>query len=202
MFTPDQTFSPKPAAALLRARRRGLGLLALVLLLAGSLTAAEPVPRFGEYKVKAAFIYNFAKYVEWPPAAFADPAAPLVIGVGGESPIGEELENLLRNRRIAGRALLVRRCERVDDLRGVHILYLDTTEEQRLAGLLSAAAADSVLTVGDAPGFAGRGRVIEFIEAEEKLRFKIDLREAQRSHLRISSQLLKLAFSVRREGSP
>jgi hypothetical protein len=161
--------------------------------------SAAGEPSFSEYKVKAAFIFNFAKYVEWPPAAFSATTSPIVIGADSESPIFSELEALVRERRIGGRSLIVRACETPEEARSVHILFLNTAGEERFGTALREICNEGVLTVGDSEHFTEHGGVIGFIEEDAKLRFKINLKEAERGHLKVSSQLLKLAVSVERK---
>ncbi|HEU5078874.1 MAG TPA: YfiR family protein [Opitutaceae bacterium] len=162
------------------------------------LSGAEE-PSFSEYKVKAAFIFNFAKYVEWPPAAFSNATSPIIVGVGADSPLYSELESLVRERHVAGRSLIVRTCENSIDAKAVHILFLDTASEERFAPLLHEGGNPGILTVGDSQNFTENGGIIGFVEQTSKLRFKINLKEAERAHLKVSSQLLKLAVVVERK---
>lgn len=164
--------------------------------------AATVEPTFSEYKVKAAFIFNFAKYVEWPAAAFDDLSSPIVIGVNAESPLFGELESLVRDRRIGGRNLVVRACNGLAAAKSVHILFVNTSDELRLSSALLELESHAILTVGESARFTENGGVIGFVEESEKLHFKINLREAQRAHLKVSSQLLKLAISVERQDAP
>ena len=170
-----------------------------LLVLSAELHAAAGEPSFSEYKVKAAFIFNFAKYVEWPATAFDDLSSPIVIGVNPESPLFGELELLVRDRKIGGRGLVVRSCESPAGARAVHILFVNTADEPRLGGELPELEKRAILTVGESARFTENGGVIGFVEESDKLHFKINLREAQRAHLKVSSQLLKLAISVERQ---
>jgi len=169
-------------------------LLAVALLGLASSARAEPVPK--EYQLKAAFLYNFSKFVQWPPDRFADETSPIVIAVLGQSPFGDELNRLVRERLVNGRAIEVRPISSVADIPRAHILFVPAGAEPLLnAGPL---VAPGVLTVGESAGFAARGGIIRFILVEEKVRFEIDQGSAKRAGLKLSGQLLKLATIIRK----
>ena len=151
-----------------------------------------------EYEVKAAFIYNFAKFVEWPPED-ARNTEPITIAVVGKNPFGDALD-LLREKTIGDRKIVVKRFARVDDIVKCHILFICASENQRLPHILKITEKWHVLTIGDVTGFAQSGGIINFIIVDDKVRFEINVDAAQRAGLKISSQLLKLA-SIVREGS-
>jgi uncharacterized protein DUF4154 len=168
--------------------RRAILLLAAVL--AAGAAGGAPAP---EYEIKAAFLYNFAKFVEWPPDAFADPASPLSLCVFGADPFGGSLETVVRGETLGGRRLAVRRVRQPDDARSCHVLFVGRAERGRIPDVLAATRDASVLTVGESEGFLDQGGVIQFILAAGKVRFEIDAAGAERARLKISSKLMRLA---------
>jgi hypothetical protein len=182
------------------ARRGALFLAALAAALA--LAALRPLPRAvaaSEYEVKAAFLYNFTRFATWPPEAFKDDGAPLVIGVLGEDPFGAVLDDAVEGKTAGGRRVVARRYRLAADAREAQELFIATSEEPRLARILEALEGSSVLTVGEADSFAERGGAIGFVVEEKKTRFCVNLAAAKRARVEVSSQLLRLAKVVRQE---
>jgi hypothetical protein len=148
-----------------------------------------------EYEVKAAFLYNFARFVEWPlDAPGVD--GTFVITVLGRDPFGSVLDDTLRGKAIEGKRVVVRRVLRTEDMGRSHIVFISDSEKERLPAILKSLDAAPVLTVGEMSQFAERGGVICFKVDQERIRLEINVAAAQRSRLRISSQLLKLARIV------
>jgi YfiR/HmsC-like len=168
-------------------------LILLLLSLVSQVADAEPQP--SESELKAAFIYNFAKFVEWPPNAFAGPVAPLQLCVLGNNPLRADLQNIVADNSIASRHLQVRRVE-VLEIRGCHVLFVGTAENYRVQQALQAARGGSILTIGDTPGFLDQGGMINFVFDENRIRFEVNLKAAQGAQLRLSSKLLSLAKLV------
>jgi hypothetical protein len=160
-------------------------------------TAAEPVVT-KEYQVKAAFLYNFTKFVEWPAAKFADTNAPIVIGVLGRNPCGAVLAETIKDRKVNGRGIQVRQISTVAEVKGLHLLFITAAETSRFEGLAAALQESTVLGVGESEAFLTRGGTIMFALEEDKVRFEVDLNSAERAQLRVSAQLLKLARKVRK----
>ena len=157
-----------------------------------------------EYQVKAAFMYNFAKYVEWPPKSFPEADRPFVIGLIGEDPFGAELDQMLKNKKVNERQLVIKRCKQLNELKSCHLVFISRSERGRVDEILRALIGTSVLTVSDMDDFASHGGIIDFAIEDGKVRFDINLASAERSELKISSKLLKLArnvFSKYRSGS-
>ena len=170
--------------------------LALVgLALAGQVRCrAEPAAApFREYEVKAVFLFNFTQFVDWPPSAFTDDAAPLVITVLGNDPFGPLLEQTVQGETMKGRALVVRRCRRVEDVGPCHLLYISSSENARLPAIFKRLQDRAVLTVGDADAFAAAGGMIRFTRAQSRVQFDINVAAAQRAGLSVSAKLLKVA---------
>jgi hypothetical protein len=151
-----------------------------------------------EYRVKAAFLYNFAKFVTWPARAFPAGDTPVVFCVAGADPFEDLLEATTQDRKVEGRRIEIRRLPADAPLAGCHLVFSSETDGTRVAHLLLRAAGDSVLTVGEADDFLLRGGMIRLLVDEGKVRFDISTRAADGAGLKLSSQLLKLARSVER----
>jgi YfiR/HmsC-like len=183
-------FAPLRAAALLAA------LWAMVPIYA----IADAPPAVSEYEVKAAFLFNFAKFVEWPDSAFRHPDEPIVLGILGEDPFGASIDRMLADKTIGGHRLLVKRFRGVDTLERCHILFIGRSEEERLDRVLAKLDGAPTLTVGEGEQFAEAGGMIAFVIDHNRVRFDVDLHAAREAGLNPSSQLLKVARIVR--GAP
>ena len=149
-----------------------------------------------EYEVKAAFLYNFARFVEWPDAPGGE--GPFIITVLGRDPFGTALDDTLRGKTIGQRRIAVRRVSRPDEVGASRIVFISDSEKDRLPAILETLASTPVLTVGEMDQFAERGGTIRFRVEQDRIRLDINVSAAERSRLRISSQLLKLARIVDR----
>jgi hypothetical protein len=168
-------------------------LLALAVLSASS-ASVDAQPASGA-DIKAAFLLNFAKFVEWPGGG--GPAGrPFTIGVLGDDAMADALRDLSRGKSASGRPLNTRRVTIKDPLADLHILFVGASEEHRLADVLQSANAGSVLTVSDLNRFCELGGTIQFRSERDRVRFDINLDQAERSGLVIDSKLLALARSV------
>jgi hypothetical protein len=145
-----------------------------------------------EYQVKAAFLFNFAKFVEWPNGSFPDGNSPFLLAVIGKDPFGESLDSL-KGKTVGNREIVIKRIADIDRLEKCHILFICDSEKDRLKPILRKAESAKMLTVSDLKGFCEAGGHIAFYLEENKLRFEINNEDAQRNGLKISSQLLKLA---------
>jgi hypothetical protein len=148
-----------------------------------------------EYEVKAAFLYNFAKLVQWPESALGG-QAPFVVGVLGDDPFGGVLEKTFEGKAISGHPMLPRRFDRLEEAVTAHVLFVATSEESELTRVLGALRGRPVLSAGEANAFAERGGIVGFKTQDRRVRFDINLERAEESGLKISSQLLKLATIV------
>ena len=162
--------------------------------------AQEPAAP-SEYELKAAFLYNFAKFVEWPSQVFPDPTAPFTIGIIGEDPFGDALEATVRNKTINGRQFVIKKTKSYSEFRTCQILFISSSERRRVADLLKALSGDSVLTVSEMDRFIQAGGMINFFMEGNKVRFEINPEPAKHAGLRISSKLLNLAKRPEREGN-
>ena len=182
----------------LRAPLRWCGALAAaVIALAALGAAAQEARQAPEYRVKAAFVYKFGDYVDWPEQSFAAADSPLRIGVVEAEPLARELEALVQGRTMAGRRVEILRRGADEDLAGLHLVYLGDAAAAPLDRLLAAAGRPGVLTVTEAAR-GGRGSVINFVLVDAKVRFDVDLRSAESQELRISARLLSVARRVER----
>jgi hypothetical protein len=147
-----------------------------------------------EYDLKAAFLYNFTKFVDWPPSAFPDAGSSLKICVLGEDPFGRSLKALAgENEEVGGRKLTVISKESLPRPGGCQVLFISRSEQERLPQILAAVKGAPVLTVGDSRGFLDHGGIINFILEGSKVRFEINPEAADRVGIKISSKLLRLA---------
>lgn len=148
-----------------------------------------PAPRANEYSVKAALIYNIAKFVTWPPAAFATPTAPFTVCVLGADPFGSTLDSAVNGRLVAGRPIAARRVAEPEP--GCHVLFVSSSEYKRLGVIIDRIPRPStVLTVGDADGFNRAGGIIEFFMDGESIHFHVNTSE--QGLLQLSARLLQL----------
>jgi len=152
---------------------------------------------YTEYQVKAAFLYNFARFVDWPADAFRESESPFRIGIFGENSFGTTLEQLVAGKNVKGRPLTVVRFERVQDIEDCQILFVGAGQVGRISQVLAKVGTSAILTVGEVDGLARRGGIINFVLRENRVRFQVNVDAAERAHLRISSKLLKLAEIVR-----
>lgn len=212
MLIPNHARVPLPASisydsARRRSWRAALGgwrrlLASVALLVAWQPAAAAETSVSKEYQLKAAFLYNFTKFVEWPPARFADETSPIVVAVVGRNPFGDELENVVKGRSVNGRPIAVKIVTTPEEASSAHLLFVPAGEETRFPA--SALQRDALVAVGESDSFAALGGAITFVQIGGKMRFEINLTAAERGHVKISAQLLKLANAVRRrpEGKP
>lgn len=172
-----------------------LFLAAVACLVCDSMAAAAP-----EYEVKAAFIYNFSRFIEWPPET-ADADGELYFCVLGRDPFGEALESL-EGREVQGRTLTIRRLESIEERGDCAIVYISPSHSEDYTHLLDILSHDTgMLSISDIDGFAENGGVIELYLENNKVRFAINIEAARRTGLEMSSQLLRLARIIEGDGS-
>ena len=182
-------------------RRFTLTLSAVLLLVAGWGSAAEASDF--EYAIKAAFLYNFAKFVEWPPETFPQASTPVSLCIFGDDPFDGSLDTVVQGETLNGRRLAVRRTRDLPAARECQVLFVSASEKGRAFEALSALRGTSVLTVGEGKDFLDQGGVIRLFLEQNRMRFDVNLDAAERNHLKISSKLLALARTVvpQRQGS-
>jgi hypothetical protein len=152
-----------------------------------------------EYQIKAAFLYNFTKFVEWPADRFADDSAPIILCVFGKDPFGAILDDTVTGKTVNGRHIDIIRIDSVDGLDACHVLFVGLSERERLRQVIAISHGANVLTVGDADDFIEFGGVISLIKRANKIRFEISLAAAKQAQLKLDLKLLKLASSVKKK---
>jgi hypothetical protein len=176
----------------MRFRATQIACLSLALLLSADASAQESQP--SEYQVKAAFLFNFAKFVEWPPGSFAGAKSPMVIGILGDNPFGGDLEQTIQNKTINNRLIVVKPAHSLAEATNCQVLFISASEKQRLPEIFGGLRGTSVLTVSETDGFTGAGGMINFVWEGKKVRFEINNDAAKKANLKINSKLLGLAF--------
>ena len=172
------------------------------LLPGGQVAAATADTVSREYQVKAAFLYNFTKFVEWPSQHFANEDRPLVIGVLGRNPFGGELEQITWGRRVNGREITIAFIDTAAAAAAADLVFVCAGEESRFEAMSTALRQAQVLTIGESPRFADAGGMITFLREADKIRFAVNRDSAERAGLKISAQLLKLATDVQHKSKP
>lgn len=156
-----------------------------------------PAPAANEYEVKAAVLDNLAKFVDWPPEAAT---GPLGICVVGQDPFGRALDDVVRGKPINGREVVVKRFKPGQELTGCHIVFIGSSEKNKLRSILDRLDNRPVLTVGDMPGFCDEGGTVSLDLADNRVGLTINLQAAERARLQLSSKLLSLATIVHKGG--
>ena len=177
---------------------RALGACALaaaVSALAVDSSLAQSEVQASEYRVKAAFLYKFGAYIEWPDGSFPRPDSPLVIGVLGADALAEELAQIVAGRNVNGRPVSVRKLRAGGSIEGLHILFVGRGDDGRLAEVLAAARGRPVLTVTESEE-ASPGSMINFVLVDDKVRFDVSLLPADLGSVKISARLLAVARKV------
>ncbi len=171
-------------------RRCGVLVVGLLLL------ASDASAALSEHRLKAVFLFNFTRFVEWPPSAFAAPDSPFVIGVFGRDPFGADLDEVARGETVNGRPLLIKRVQTVQDGAACQILFIPETERANLDEILAAVTHSNTLTVSDLDGSAQRGAMIRLVTDRDKVRLRINVESARAAGLMISSKLLRASEIV------
>ncbi|TMH87477.1 MAG: YfiR family protein [Betaproteobacteria bacterium] len=184
---------------LARTIERPLRACALSILVAAGIAgpcAAQSDAQTAEYRVKAAFLYKFGGYVEWPQGVFAKPDSPIAIGVIGADALAEELARIVAGRTINGRPVTVRKLRPGEAVARLHVLFVGRSDSSRLADILAAAKGQPLLTVTESEEALELGSMINFVVVEDKVRFDIAPPPFESSNLKISARLLGVARKV------
>lgn len=190
-FTPGTVFSKTGIPGISRPIKAAWLIFSLIFAVGFSGFAQNASPT--EYQIKAAFLYNFAKFVKWPPGAFASPDAPIVIGIIGDNVFGTELERTIHDKTFNNRPFEFREFHSMTEATNCQILFISTSEQGRLPRILKNLQGTSVLTVSEMDPFIGAGGMINFVIEDKKVRFQINNEAAEKAGLVISSKLLNLA---------
>lgn len=161
----------------------------------GKLMAQSGVSK--EYEIKAAFLFHFAQFVEWPSVEATNTNAPFVIGVLGENPFGGALDEIVKGETIGSRKITVQYSRRAEDLKNCQIVFVSKSEKSRLSRIFKELDGRNVLTVGECDDFARRGGVMNFYIEDGKVHFEINPDAAAREKLKISAQLFRLGKIVK-----
>ncbi len=169
------------------------------LLAAANLQGQQPAP--SEYEVKATYLYNFARFTEWPAKDTGVKDNLFAVCVLGRDPFGSILDTILAGEAIGGKPMVHRRISAAQDAENCRIVFISSSEESRLKETLAVLEKRSVLTVSDIPDFSLRGGMIQFVVEQNKVRFQVNLKTAGKAGLVLSSELLKVAISVKNSQS-
>jgi hypothetical protein len=169
-----------------------------VIVLMGMVFSASARGQLNEYQLKAAFLYNFAKFVEWPAQTFKGPADPIVICIFGQNPFGNILNETITGKVVGGRTLEVRQISESQSVQGCPILFVSAAASKRFRAIAGTLKGSGVLSVGEADGFISDGGIVNFKVEHGNIRLEINIAAAECSQVYISSKLLSLAQVVRR----
>ncbi len=169
------------------------------LLLASTGVAAQPLTA-GEDEVKAAFLYRFGSFVEWPPEAFPDDAGPFVMAIAGADAVATHLETLTAERTMNGRVVVVRRIERGEDVGQAHVLFIGSDARRALGSLVTAVVGSPVLVVSEIEDGVSQGSMIDLVVESDRVRFDVAPDSAVAQGLKISSRVLSIARRVAKAG--
>ncbi|GFO66469.1 hypothetical protein GMLC_00480 [Geomonas limicola] len=179
---------------MLKALTTYLALAALLVVCPAQRLSADSSP-VTEQQVKAAYLYNFVKFVEWPASVLPAGTTPLTIALLGKGAGSEWLEGL-SGRQVKGRRVVVRQITRVEECAGCQVIFIQPSERTRLKEILRGVPSTGVLTVSDIKNFCSLGGMIGLVTRNDKMQFEVNLGAAERAGLRLSSQMLKLALSI------
>jgi len=170
-----------------------VSLFALMVFLFGSLSVHAQTS-MSEYQVKALFLLNFVKYVDWPAGA----SGPITIGILGQDNFNDSLTDAVEGKNINGRAITIKHLSSGDSLSGCTILFISSSENSQLSAILGKVGSLPILTVGESESFLQNGGIINFLLKEGKIHLAINLKAAQKVNLQISSKLLSVADVVKK----
>ena len=174
---------------------RAPGWLGACLAVCALLTAVPSWPQGAapsrEYQIKAVFLFNFTRFVDWPQAVFANAQTPMSICVLGEDPFGKDLDDVVQGETAQGHSLIVQRLHSVEEAASCHILYVSRSEAPRFDEIRAALNGKPVLSVSDAEGFIRSGGIVRFDTMSGKIRLSINPEAAKRAGLTVSSKLLR-----------
>jgi hypothetical protein len=155
-----------------------------------------------DFQVKAAYLYNFGRFVEWPPKVTSAKTGSFTICVLGEDPFGRALDDILAREKIGNQSVAARRISNPRESLDCHILFISSSEANRLNKIIDALDKSAVLTVSDLPEFSQHHGMIQFVLEGNRVRFEVNLSATQKAGLTLSSELLKVATAVRRDPQP
>jgi hypothetical protein len=149
-----------------------------------------------EYQIKAAFLFNFAQFVDWPTTAFTNTEAQFCIGILGDDPFGTVLDEMVQGEKVNGHPLVIQRYLNVQDVKDCQILFICRSESEQTEQIVAGLKGKNILTVSDIEGFTKSGGIIQFTTEQNKIHLRISMEAAKNANLTISSKLLRLAEIV------
>lgn len=168
-----------------------------ILLQANTISAGGEIQSARAMEIKAAFLVKFSSYVKWPEGTFSGADDPLIVGIFGRDPFGSAVDKFVRSFKANGRNVEVRRFKDLASLHRVHILYIPSSEIERMDEITAALSGRSVLLVGNSPGFLEQSGSINFVMVGIKIRFNICRKNYEKVGLEISSKLLAVAHEIK-----
>jgi hypothetical protein len=171
----------------------GLVILWILAVLPPTRAAGQPVENAPEYGIKAAFLLNFARFVEWPAEALAGTREPLRLGIVGTDPFGDMIDRVVQGSTIRDRPVVVHRLTELSEIDDCHILFISESETQRLREVFERSEGKPILTVGESRRFLDSGGMIRFKVVGRRVRFEIDQSAAKQAGLEVSSKLMNLS---------
>jgi hypothetical protein len=171
--------------------RAGTAALAMAFGLLAASAAADTPSR--EHRVKAVFLFNFAQFVDWPDSAFSGPQDPLVVGILGDDPFDDFLDEVVKGESVRSRPIVARRFKKVEEIKACHVLFIGGSETAQLDAILASLKERHILTVGESDVFYSRGGMVRFATEGGKVRLRINLDAVHGANLVVSSKLLRLA---------
>jgi hypothetical protein len=174
-------------------------ILALTFMISPGWSAPDNISQARDYDTKAAFLHNLASFVEWPESAYADLESPFVIGIVGEDPFSQVLDNVVDGEYVGKRRIIVRRFRGSDDLAQCQLLFVASSEAAHVSEILRRVEGRPVLTVGDLAGFVGTGGMIGFGRREDDLELNVNKPAVHAAGLVVSSKLLQVAHVIEEE---
>ena len=175
-----------------------LGAVAIAWLVIGIPSMQGQRAKPTEYEVKATYLYNFSRFVEWPAKVTQAPSGSFVICVLGQDPFGPALNAILADEATTGKTVVAQRIPTPEDALNCRVLFISSSENTRLKQILTTLGEASVLTVSELPDFTQRGGMVQFVSEGSRVRFEVNLASAEHAGLTLSSELLKVAVNVRR----
>jgi hypothetical protein len=166
--------------------------LVLLVLSNNRMARAQTRPAL-EYQVKAAFLFNFTRFIHWPPSAYSSPDAPFVIGIVGNDPFGSYIDDLVSGELAEGHKILVRRYTDGSDPKGCHLVFINCSTPAQTKTTILQTGGQNILTVGDQDDFISMGGILRFYKQDNKIKMEIELAAAKAAELDISAKLLQLA---------
>jgi hypothetical protein len=179
-------------------RQQTLACLMLLLLSVFGRPALAQDAQVAESELKAAFLYNFTKFIEWPADAFGKEDAPVVVGVFGDEPFTQTLRTLLADKKAHGRPFTVRRLTKPEDAKACQILFFREAETRKMGAIYDTIKRMPILTVGESDEFLEQGGMFTLFFEDKQLRFEVNPATAENAQLTVSSKLLRLAKKIRK----